>query len=326
MRGSGSRCRKSTGRIAAAVNLWPVNDVSTRTERTGTAVAGDGVKLAWRSIGSGPAIVCNNGVGVSTFFWHYTRHQFSGRFTVLTWDYRGHGASDPVPDPVAGEVGIEQHARDLVAVLDDAKIDRALFCGHSMGCQVALEAYRHAPERFFGMVLILGTAGRALETFMGNSSSPRYFRLAGRIVARLGERTHSLVRPLLRSPFAWTFAQRTKLVDPLYASHDDMGPYMEHLATLDMRMFIRTVLSMQDHDAWEVLPKVTVPVLIVGAERDAFTPISLSEKMAHEIPGAELFVLADASHAAIIEQPENINHRIERFIKQRTVFSSDSTP
>jgi pimeloyl-ACP methyl ester carboxylesterase len=185
-----------------------------------------------------------------------------------------------------------------------------------MGCQVAIETYRHAPHRFIGMVLILGTAGRALETFMGNPKSPRYFRLAGRIIDRLGERTHHLVRPILRSPLAWAFARGTKLVDPIYASHDDMGPYMEHLATLDMRMFIHTVLRMQDHDAWDVLPDVKVPVLIVGADRDAFTPISLSEKMAKRIPQAELFVLADASHAAIIEQPETINHRIERFIRQ----------
>ncbi len=297
------------------------NAVSTRAERAGLAVADDGLHLYWRAVGQGPVMVCNNGVGVSTFFWRYTIDQFAGTHTVLTWDYRGHGRSDPLPDPTTGDVTMPRHARDLLTVLDAAEVKEAMILGHSMGCQVALEAYRLAPERILGMVLVLGTAGRALETFMGNPRSPAYFRAAGRIIRRLGDRTHALVRPVLHSPVAWAFTRRAQLVDPLYASHDDMQPYLDHLATIDMRMFIRTVLAMQDHDAWDVLPRLRVPVLVIGAERDAFTPISLSKDMARRIPGAEMIVLADASHAAIIEQPETINHRVERFLRERQPFS-----
>ncbi|MBM4364848.1 MAG: alpha/beta hydrolase [Deltaproteobacteria bacterium] len=298
------------------------NAVSTRAERAGLAVADDGVHLYWRAVGQGPVMVCNNGVGVSTFFWRYTIDQFAGTHTVLTWDYRGHGRSDPLPDPTSGDVTMPRHARDMLAVLDAAEVKEAMVLGHSMGCQVALEAYRLAPERILGMVLVLGTAGRALETFMGNPRSPTYFRAAGRVIRRLGDRTHALVRPILQSPVAWAFTRRAQLVDPLYASHDDMQPYLDHLATIDMRMFIRTVLAMQDHDAWDVLPRLRVPVLVIGAERDAFTPISLSKDMARRIPGAEMIVLADASHAAIIEQPETINHRVERFLRERHPFSA----
>lgn len=292
--------------------------LSNRPLRAGLAVADDGLHLYWRAVGNGPAIVCNNGVGVSTFFWRYTVDQFADRYTVLTWDYRGHGRSDPLPDPTRGEVGIPRHARDLLTVMDAAGIDRALIFGHSMGCQVGLEAWRTARERIAGYVLILGTAGRALETFADNPRSPFFFKLAGSFIEAMGERTHRIVRPILHSPVAWAFTRRAKLVDPMYASHADMAPYLEHLAVLDMRMFIRTVLQMQEHDAWDLLPTLDVPVLIVGAERDAFTPIRLSREMATKIPGAEILVLADASHAAIIEQPETINHRIERFLRERT--------
>ncbi|GDX81223.1 putative hydrolase, alpha/beta fold protein [Deltaproteobacteria bacterium] len=292
--------------------------LSTRPVRSGLAVADDGIHLYWRAVGEGPAIVCNNGVGVSTFFWRYTVDQFSDRHTVLTWDYRGHGRSDPLPDPTTGEVGMSRHSRDMLAVMDAAGIDKALICGHSMGCQVGLEAWRAAEGRITAYVLILGTAGRALESFADNPRSPFFFNLAGQLIAALGERTHRLVRPILHSPVAWIFTRRAKLVDPMYASKADMAPYLEHLAVLDMRMFIRTVLQMQEHDAWDVLGTIKVPVLIVGAERDAFTPIRLSKDMARRIPGAELLVLADASHAAIIEQPETINHRIERFLRERS--------
>lgn len=294
-----------------------MDPLSTRPVRTGLAVADDGLHIFWRAVGSGPAMVCSNGVGVSTFFWRYTEEHFSDRFTVITWDYRGHGRSDPLPDPTSGDVAVPRHAADLLAVLDAAGVKEALFCGHSMGCQVGLEAWRRHSERIQGYVLILGTAGRALETFADNPRSPIFFRLAGQLVAALGERTHRIVRPILNSRIAWAFTRRAKLVDPMYASHADMSPYLEHLAVLDMRMFIRTVLQMQEHDAWDLLSTIHVPVLIVGAERDAFTPIRLSRQMASSIPGAELLVLADATHAAIVEQPETINHRVERFLRER---------
>ena len=45
------------------------------------------------------------------------------------------------------------------------------------------------------------------------------------------------------------------------------------------------------------------------------------EKIASDTPGAEIMVLADASHAALIEQPSTINHRLERFIRERTGVS-----
>jgi pimeloyl-ACP methyl ester carboxylesterase len=299
-----------------------MDPLSNRPMRSGLAVADDGMHLYWRAVGDGPALVCNNGVGVSTFFWRYTEEHFSDRFTVLTWDYRGHGRSDPLDDPTTGDVGVARHAADLISVLDAAGIETALICGHSMGCQVGLEAWRRHSARIRGYVLILGTAGRALETFADNPRSPIFFRLAGQLVAALGERTHRIVRPILHSPIAWAFTKRAKLVDPMYASKADMSPYMEHLAVLDMRMFIRTVLQMQEHDAWDLLGTIDVPVLIVGAERDAFTPIRLSRQMASSIRGAELLVLADASHAAIVEQPETINHRVERFLRERFPVAS----
>lgn len=288
--------------------------------REGFATADDGLRLYWHAVGSGPAIVCCNGVGVSTFFWKYVTEAFVGQHTIVTWDYRGHGKSDAIADAWGGDVTIPRHAADLAVVMDAAGVDDALLVGHSMGCQVIFELYRLHPERIRGLVTILGTAGRALETFYDNPSSPRYFRLAERAIRRMGDNVHTLIRPVLLSPIAWTIAKAGRMVDPDYAEKTDMLPYMAHLATLDFRMFIRTILSMQDHDAWDVLPAITAPVLVVAAEKDAFTPMWLSRKMAANIHDADFLVLADGSHAAIIEQPDTINHRLKRFLRERKVF------
>lgn len=291
--------------------------MSTLPIRTGFATADDGVRLYWRAVGSGPAIVCNNGVGVSIFFWKYLVEHFAPTHTVVLWDYRAHGRSDQLRDLEHADLSISRHSRDLEAVMDAAGVADALLIGHSMGCQVILEFYRHHPERVRGLIPMLGTAGRTLETFFDYPGSPAVFQRITRFVDRHRQATHLFVRPFMESPASWFFAWWLHLVDPVYTRREDLLPYMRHLAGLDLRVFLHSVLACQDHDAWEVLPRVNVPTLIIAAERDTFTPVWLSRKMAATIPGGEILVLADGSHAALIEQPETIHHRIDRFLRER---------
>jgi pimeloyl-ACP methyl ester carboxylesterase len=298
--------------------------VATR-DRAGFATADDGTRLYWRASGpsEGPSrgtIVCCNGVGVSLFFWKYLVAHYAADHEVLLWDYRAHGRSDRPRHLTGLDMGIPRFAEDLRAVMDAAGVSEAMLVGHSMGCQVVFEFHRRYPSRVRAMVPMLGTAGRLLDTFYGNPNSPAYFRAIARAVDRIGERTHRITRPVLESPLAWWFARTASLVDPFYTREEDMVPYMRHLATLDMRVFLRTVLAAGDHDAWDTLPGARVPVLIIAAERDTFTPVSVSRDMAARIPGAELLVLADGSHAALIEQPETILHRVDRFLRERSVF------
>jgi pimeloyl-ACP methyl ester carboxylesterase len=60
-----------------------------------------------------------------------------------------------------------------------------------------------------------------------------------------------------------------------------------------------------------------VPTLVVAGERDLFTPRHLSLEMAQRIRGAELLEIPRGSHAALIEQPELVNLRLEKFLRER---------
>lgn len=291
--------------------------------RAGFVTAEDGTRLYWRAVGSGPVLVCNNGVGVSTYFWRYFVDFFARNHTVVVWDYRAHGRSDRPADWATADMSIARLAADLHAVVEAvAGSEPVVLVGHSMGCQVGFEYYRAHPERVRALVPMLGGAGRTLETFFDYAGSPKLFEFASRMVDRDGAIAHAVVRPILRSPLSWFVAWRFNLVDPMYASREDMVKYLGHIARLDLRVFLHNVLEVQKHDAWDVLPGIRVPTLIVAAERDAFTPMWLSRKEVDAIPGAELLVLADASHAALIEQPEAIHHRVARFLRERVYVAA----
>jgi pimeloyl-ACP methyl ester carboxylesterase len=299
-----------------------------RPQESGFALTDDGVRIHWRSIGAGPPVVFCNGVGVSTFFWKYVVEQLSDRFEVILWDYRGHGRSARSLQPDAHDLSIDRHAADLEEVLDDAGIRRpALVIGHSMGCQVALQLALRAPKRVAALGLWLGTAGRTLHTFGGWSGSVHLFRGIHAFVRMAGEEVNRMQRILLSSPLAWHFAKRFHIVDPYYTKRADMEPYMRHMASMDMGLFLNCVREADAHDAWPSLGDITVPTLVVAAERDTFTPLYCSKEMAEKLPQGELFVLADASHAALIEQPETIGHRLERFLtEQLAPWPDERTP
>ena len=64
------------------------------------------------------------------------------------------------------------------------------------------------------------------------------------------------------------------------------------------------------------LPGIVAPTLVIAGEKDLFTPLHRSRKMVSLLPHAELMILAEASHAAIVEHPQTINRRIDRFLDQ----------
>lgn len=290
------------------------------TIKSGFARTEDGIDLYWRSVGSGPTMACCNGVGVSTFFFKYIVRHFRDRFRVIVWDYRGHGLSGTPADVRAADLSVEQNARDLALVLDTVGAsDPAVLLGHSMGCQVILEFARQCPERVAALVPMFGTYSRPLDTFMDFPYSRQVFDVLNRVTRLGGRNAGRLLRPIYASPVSLTVGRGTGLVDKYYCHRRDLENYLDHMVHLDPQVFMRMCELMADHDLTEFLPTCEKPVLVVAGENDLFTPLHRSERMAELLPQSELFVLAEGSHAAIVEYPDTINRRIDRFLAQRGV-------
>ncbi|MBI4197160.1 MAG: alpha/beta hydrolase, partial [Deltaproteobacteria bacterium] len=66
--------------------------------------------------------------------------------------------------------------------------------------------------------------------------------------------------------------------------------------------------------------KIKVPTLILGGELDQFTPAWISKKMHRLIPNSEILMIHKATHAALVEQPELVNLRIEKFLLEKKLL------
>jgi len=271
----------------------------------------DGVPLAWFEAGDGPPVVLINGIGVDRRGLEPQVAHLAKRFRVLLWDYRGVGASGPIPYERA--VSMAAHASDLLAVLRAAGVDRAAVVGWSMGVHVALELLRHQPEVAWSLVLCCGASSALFEQYSQVPGTGPVARGLLGLVARAHRPLELAMRMGVRTPLLLPFARGAGLVSKR-ADQRVFEDQARSVAACDMRTYLGTMVELLRADCDDVLPRVRVPTLLVAGEADRMVRLETIRKMADRIADAEVLVVPRSGHYCLLEEPELINERVERHL------------
>jgi pimeloyl-ACP methyl ester carboxylesterase len=266
------------------------------------------------------AVLCD-GIACDGFIWRHLVDDLQGLAGVLHWNYRGHGRS-------AAPVDIERV--DIDAFVDDLRAVRAvahapqLLVGHSFGCQLVLESYRRDPAGVAGLVLICGSPGRITHSFKGTGALAQ--ALPGLIERvhknpRIARALWSNVPPEISARVAIALGEVDGVVEP-----EDIIRYSEHVAAIDLEMFLRMLFAIGEHTASDMLPNIAVPTLVLAGELDTFTPTHLAEEMAAAIPESELVVFSGGTHVVPIERRGEVRERLSAFIRERVAPRIDGGP
>ena len=299
-------------------NPAPIPAAAAIVDRQGFAVGCDGTAIFYRVRGpfDAPAVVFCDGIGCDGYVWKYLERELGDTHRIVHWHYRGHGQTPPPRDP--RRVDIIDLADDLAAVLDAAVGDgaTAILAGHSMGVQVCLEAYRRHKDRVKGLILMCGSYGTPLRTFKGKRTLEQVLPLVRFAVNRLPGIAQSLVARIVPTELAYQIATRFEINGELIR-REDFFPYLEHMAKVDVRLFLEMLAAAGRHSARELLDRIDVPTLIVSGDRDGFTPAQLSDEMHKLIRDSELHVVQGGSHTAPIERPAEVTERIADFLRKK---------
>lgn len=125
----------------------------------------DGIRIAYRVQGSGPAIVMVHGTALSQAIWRgfgYVR-ALEADHTTITLDLRGHGRSDKPHERSAYTA--ESMVSDVLTVLDEVGIDRAHYLGYSLGGRVGFSLAATHPERMLSFLSAGGSPRIARGSF-----------------------------------------------------------------------------------------------------------------------------------------------------------------
>ena len=260
------------------------------------------------------AVLCD-GIACDGFIWKYLWDDLASLVGVAHWNYRGHGRSGSPADP--DRIELVDHARDLQAVREAIGGGPVVLFGHSMGCQVALEAYRQNPEGVRALVLICGSSGRITHSFKGTTVLAQVLpNLIARVDAHpgLARALWSRVPPEIALAVALKSGEVDASVKP-----EDLLPYLKHMVDIDLRMFLRMLQSAGEHSAKDFLPQIDVPVLVIAGDRDSFTPPRYAEEMASLLPKGELVMALGGTHVVPIERRELVRDHVERFLRERVL-------
>jgi pimeloyl-ACP methyl ester carboxylesterase len=234
----------------------------------------DGVVLSGEEAGEGIPVVLAHGLTATRrYVVMGSRALERGGHRVIAYDARGHGRSSPAPDPSA--YTYPDLAADLLAVLDDRGVERAVVAGASMGAHTILRLALDHGDRVAAMVL----------------ATPAY--------TPEGEHTD------LARWDALSAGLRSGGVEGFVAAYGDPGVPERWRATVDRVLHQR--LAAHDHPdavadalravprspvfrSWEELHELDVPTVVVASrdEADPGHPYSVGERWAAEIPGASL--------------------------------------
>jgi 3-oxoadipate enol-lactonase len=213
---------------------------------------------------------------------------------VVNTDMRGHGLSGPALQPFS----IYDLADDVVAVLDDMGIERAVWCGLSIGGMTALRAALGHRDRVNALVLADSDSGA--EDAVGKARNVA-FAVTQRAVGQ---------RPLLATLdrlflSATTRRDRPELVEELHARW-----VSNHRPSMSSAI---RALNTRD-DVLPMLAEVDLPTLVVVGSEDAGLPPERSERLAEAVPNARLVRIDGAGHLSCLEHPLEFNTALLEFL------------
>jgi pimeloyl-ACP methyl ester carboxylesterase len=263
-------------------------------------------------------LLCD-GLACDGFIWKYLWGELAGELTVAHSHYRGHGRSGVPVD--SEQIGVKALADDLDAVRVELGDPPVVLIGHSLGTQVALEAYRRRPQGIAALVLLCGSFGRVTYTFKGSEVLASVLPNLIEFAARHPTATRAIwssVPPKV----AIAVARLTGDINLGAVRQEDVEPYFQHVSIVDFELFLRMLRAAGEHSAEDMLRQIRVPVLIIAGAKDSFTPAAVSAAMAEAIPGAELEVIPSGTHLAPLEHHAEIASKIFAFLTRNGLLGA----
>lgn len=234
-----------------------------------------------------PVVLLGSSLGTTSAMWDAQVPALAERLRIVRFDHRGHGGSPAPPGPYE----IADLSADVLALMDRLGVQRAHYCGLSLGAMVGMWLAANAPDRVDRLVLICTSAHLSPASMWAQRAAA--VRAAGtpEVVA------DRVVDGWLTPAFAAAHPeQRRRLRDMLAANPPD--GYAACCGAIE-RMDLR-----------DELPSIAAPTLVISGAQDPAAPPEHQQLIADAIPGARLEVVDDAAHLAAVQQPQIVTRLI----------------
>src|SRR5437764_6918570 len=242
--------------------------------------------------------------GDHTMWYHQMEALDDDRYTIVSYDLRGHGRSafDIESTMVRDAVSISGFAKDTISLIDKLGFRRAHLVGLSMGGAVALEVFKRRSD-----VVQSLTLANTAASFPDAESNIAWMqqRLATKSMA---ESARELVPKMFAPDAPREMIERAVQIEGSKSHH----------------IYIASYNSLLQSDYRRMIELIDVPVLLIGGSRDSFTPTDPNlTSIQTSIPTAELVDIAGAGHYSNLDHPAEFTRALRAHLLRSR--SEDST-
>jgi 3-oxoadipate enol-lactonase len=227
-----------------------------------------------------PVLVLPGSLGTTRALWDPQIDALERDFGVLRYEHRGHGTSPSPPGPYS----MSDLGADAIELLDELGIERAVWCGLSLGGMVGMWLAVHAPERLTGLVLACTSA---------HVASPDAYRQRAALVRERG------IEPVVAAIVARWFTPATFREQPNLPER-----FRAIVVAQPAEGYAGCCEALAGWDFRDELASISAPTLVVAGAEDEATPAPDTALLAKRIPGATRIVIDGAAHLANVERPE----------------------
>lgn len=260
----------------------------------------NGISLYYEETGRGRPLIWLHGFACGLRMWDPQVAALAGQYRVITYDVRGHGASDVPESPDA--YSQPTSVQDLLELLHHCGISRAVVAGLSMGGNIALNFALSHSDLVDGLIVCDTGAG---------SDSPAEWADQCEAWAELLERdgTEAFADVAVAHPVFAVYASqgpdRARLMRSLVTTHRARG-----LAHTLRRVLARrpTIYALEAQ-----LRRLQVPTLLIVGERDELC-LKTHTFMREAIPASEHVLIKGVGHMTNLEDPTTFNAVVEQFL------------
>ncbi len=266
----------------------------------------DGIKIKYKIHGSGKPVILIHGWTGGTGNWMRQVPELSKDFKVITYDHRGHGESYK-PEK---HLNLNWLARDLKTIIQKLNLEKPVAVGHSMGAATLFEYVKVYGDSDFSGISFIDMTPKFL------CSNDWNLGIGGGLTCELSllllEQLFVNGKENLEESVIMGY-HRDKKFEDLDKEEVEILTKM----SLNTSMLTTTALwvSMSIMDYRDVLPKITVPVLLAyGGGSQLYIP-GVSEYMKKNIKHSKLVIFEKSGHNILYEESEKLNKELRGFIQ-----------